>query len=105
MEAGTEQNKQHLAVALKILRDNELKAKLSKCTFGHDKFEYLGHIISGQGVATEPSKIKDILECKTPKTLKKLRGFLGLTGYYRRFIKGYATVCQPLYQALKDNLL
>jgi hypothetical protein len=63
--------------------------------------EYLGHIISGQGVPTDPSKIKDILEWKKRQTLKKLRGFLGLTGYYRRFMKGYASICQPLYLAIK----
>jgi hypothetical protein len=54
-------------------------------------------------VATDPAKIKDIVEWKTPKTLKKLRGFLGLTGYYRRFIQGYSTICQPLYHALKKD--
>jgi hypothetical protein len=64
-----------------------LKAKLPKCVFGHVSVEYLGHIISGNGVSTDPANIKDILEWETPKSLKKLRGFLGLTGYYRRFIQ------------------
>jgi hypothetical protein len=54
--------------------------------------EYLGHIISGKGVATYPAKIVNIVNWATPHTLKKLGGFLGLTGYYRRFIKGYATI-------------
>jgi hypothetical protein len=54
--------------------------------------------------ATDPSKIIDIIKWKTPKTLKKLRGFLGITGYYRRFIQGYATICQPLYLALKKTI-
>lgn len=90
-------------MVLQILHDHQLKAKLQKCTFGQESIEYLGHIIYGQGVSTDPSKIKDIVEWKTPKTLKKLRGFLGLTGYYRRFIKGYATVYQPLYLALKKD--
>jgi hypothetical protein len=81
------QHREHLRVVLQILRDHQLKAKLSKCTFGQQSVEYLGHIISGQGVSTDPSKIKDIVEWKTPKTLKRLRGFLGLTGYYRRLTK------------------
>jgi hypothetical protein len=98
-----EQHKLHLQAVLQVLKDNQLKAKLEKCTFGQPSVEYLGHIISGQGVATDPAKIKDIVEWKTPKTLKKLRGFLGLTGYYRRFIKGYSTICQPLYHALKKD--
>jgi hypothetical protein len=78
-----------------------LKAKLPKCVFVQASVEYLGHIISGKGVSTE--KIKDIVEWETPKPLKKLRGFLGLTGYYRRFIQGYAMICKPLYQALKKD--
>jgi hypothetical protein len=98
-----EQHKKHLSIVLNILRVNQLKAKLSKCTFAQPQVEYLGHIISGQGVATDPSKIKDIIEWKKPQTLKQLRGFLGLTGYYRRFIKGYASICQPLYLALKKD--
>jgi hypothetical protein len=65
--------------------------------------EYLGHIISGTGVATDPSKIQDIIELKTPQTIKQLRGFLGLAGYYRRFIPHYALICQPLHKALKKN--
>jgi hypothetical protein len=98
-----EQHKHHLAVVLKLLRDNQLKAKLEKCTFGRPQVEYLGHIIPGQGVATDPAKIQDIVQWKTPNTLKKLKGFPGLTGYYRRFIQGYATISQPLYQALKKD--
>jgi hypothetical protein len=53
--------------------------------------------------STDPKKIKDIINWQEPKTLKKLRGFLGLTGYYRCFIKGYSTICQPLHQALKKD--
>jgi hypothetical protein len=101
--SDSEQHKHHLSIVLQILHDHQLKAKLQKCTFGQASVEYLGHIISSQGVATDPTKIKDIMERKTPTTVKKLRGFLGLTCYYRRFIKGYAMVCQPLYQALKKD--
>jgi hypothetical protein len=54
-------------------------------------------------VSTNPRKITDIVKWKTPKILKKLIGFLGLTGYYRRFIQGYSTICQPLYLALKKD--
>jgi hypothetical protein len=79
-------HKQHLRTILHTLRTHNLKAKMSKCSFGQPQVKYLGHIISGTGMATDPSKIIDIVKWKTSKTLKKLRGFLGLTGYYRRFI-------------------
>jgi hypothetical protein len=77
--SDSEQHKHHLSIVLQILHDHQLKAKLQKCTFGQASVEYLGHIISSQGVATDPTKIKDIMEWKTPTTIKKLRGFLGLT--------------------------
>jgi hypothetical protein len=93
----------HLLQVMQVFREHNLKAKLSKCQFEQDKIEYLGHVISGKGVATDPSKIQDIVKWKTPITIKKLRGFLGLTSYYRRFIPHYALVCQPLYSVLKKN--
>jgi hypothetical protein len=80
------QHKHHLQLVLNALRNHELKAKLSKCSFGQSQVEYLGHIISSSGVATDPSKIQDIVHWDKPTTVKKLRGFLGLSGYYRRFI-------------------
>jgi hypothetical protein len=93
----------HLEQVMSEFQQHGLKAKLSKCSFGQPQVQYLGHIISGSGVQTDPSKIQDIVKWKTPHTLKKLRGFLGLTGYYRRFIPHYALICQPLYNALKKN--
>lgn len=101
--ANVQEHARHLSQVLLALRNHSLKVKFSKCTFGQPQVEYLGHIINGQGVQTDPSKIQDIINWKTPQTIKKLRGFLGLTGYYRRFIKGYATICQPLHNILKKD--
>ncbi|XP_022685245.1 uncharacterized protein LOC111258328 [Setaria italica] len=93
----------HLRAVLAVLRENKLHAKFSKCTFAQSEVEYLGHVISKAGVATDPSKIIIIQKWPTPKTTTELRAFLGLTGYYRRFIQGYGIICRPLFDALKKN--
>ena len=69
----------HLTTVFEALRQNKLFAKLSKCTFAQSKVEYLGHIISAQGVATDPTKITAIQTWPSPKNVTDLRGFLGLT--------------------------
>jgi hypothetical protein len=92
---------QHLSIALQLLRDNKLYAKKSKCVFGAPQVEYLGHIIKGEGVSTDPAKISAVADWVAPASVKQLRSFLGLTGYYRRFIKNYGLICRPLYDLLK----
>lgn len=96
-------NMQHLSHVLTTLRHHNLSVKLSKCEFAQPQVEYLGHIISGQGVATDPSKISDIQGWQSPKIVTQLRSFLGMTGYYRRFIRGYSSICKPLTDMLKKN--
>jgi hypothetical protein len=97
------EHKQHLQQVMTVFRQHSLKAKLSKCQFVQPRVEYLGHIISGDGVQTDPKKIAAITEWKTPTTLKQLRRILGMSGYYRRFIQHYATICYPLYAMLKKD--
>ncbi|GKA77245.1 putative mitochondrial protein [Tanacetum coccineum] len=93
----------HLEVVLETMRQNRLYAKRGKCVFDTDKVEYLGHVISAMGVATDPNKVKAMINWLVPNNIKQLRGFLGLTDYYRRFIQGYANISKPLTQLLKKN--
>lgn len=96
----------HLTTVLQTLRQHRLYAKLSKCSFGLKQVDYLGHTVSGNDVAVDVSKVQAVLDWPQPQNLKQLRGFLGLTGYYRKFIQGYATIAAPLTQLLKkDNFL
>ncbi|OMO81561.1 reverse transcriptase [Corchorus capsularis] len=96
----------HLEKALQTLADQHYFAKFSKCSFAQGSVDYLGHIISGLGVAVDHSKIDAILAWPVPTFIKKLRVFLGLTGYYRKFVRGYASLAAPLTDLLKkDNFI
>ena len=75
-----------------------LKLKPSKCEFFQSSLKYLGHIVSKNGIATDPRKVKAILDWPRPKTVTEVRSFTGFTNYYRRFIKGYAKVARPLHE-------
>jgi hypothetical protein len=81
---------------LQLLKEQQLYAKPSKCFFGVKEVEYLGHIVSHEGVKVDPNKIKAMMDWSIPKTLKNLRGFLGLTGYYRKFVRHYGRITAPL---------
>ena len=91
-----EEHLQHVQVVYETLRLNVLFAKKSKCSFGQAQVEYLGHVITKEGVATDPHKIGAMIEWTRPKTLRALRGFLGLTGYYRKYVQNYGTISRPL---------
>ena len=94
---------QHLQQVFDILLQHQLFLKYSKCEIDASQVEYLGHIINGQRVAMDSKKVTCMLEWPVPKNIKELRGFLGLTSYYRRFIKGYGVLAKPLTDLLKKG--
>ena len=98
-----EEHYSHLRTTLQILQQHKLYAKQSKCSFGNPIVHGLGHVISKDGVSVDQSKVECILHWPIPKTLKTLRGFLGLTGYYKKFIRNYGPLAQPLTQLLKKD--
>jgi hypothetical protein len=94
---------EHLHTVFELLKGHQLVAKRSKCAFCIPQMEYLGHVISKEGVATDPKKIQAITSWPEPRNVRQLRGFLGLTGYYRKFVKNYGAISKPLTQLLKKD--
>lgn len=92
----TQEHQDHLTQVLSVLLANFFVANQFKCKFGCEQIDYLSHIISGDVMAADPEKFRCILEWPEPKNVKGVRGFLGLTGYYRKFIKYYGKMAKPL---------
>ncbi|GKC55290.1 ty3-gypsy retrotransposon protein, partial [Tanacetum coccineum] len=100
---SVEEHEVHLRTVLQILREQKLYANRKKCSFAQEQIEYLGHVVTRDGVAADPSKVKAMLEWPVPKSIRELRGFLGLTGYCRKFVKGYGKIASPLTDQLKKD--
>jgi hypothetical protein len=93
----------HVRTVLQTLQDHCLHLKRSKCEFGLTSVAYLGHVISGDGVAMDRSKVQAVLDWPVPKTVRAVRGFLGLAGYYRRFIRDFGAIAAPLTALLRKE--
>ncbi|XP_015054821.1 uncharacterized protein LOC107001189 [Solanum pennellii] len=85
------------------MAEHKLFGRKNKCFFGVQRIEYLGHFITVEGVSADSQKIKEVKDWPILTTLKKLRGFLGLAGYYRRFIQGFGMISRPLNDLTKNN--
>ena len=98
-----EEHLDHLRAVLELLRQHQLYGKLSKSEFGKQKVEYLGHVVSADGIDVEPRKVEAVKNWPPPTDRHTLLQFLGLANYYRRFIKGHANVAVPLTNLLKKE--
>ncbi|GKB92730.1 putative reverse transcriptase domain-containing protein [Tanacetum coccineum] len=98
-----EDHEVHLGFVLELLWKEKLYAKFSKCEFWLEEVHFLGHVVNQNGIHVDPSKIEAVKNWKTPTTPSKIRSFLGLAGYYRRFIANFSKIAKPLTSLTQKN--
>jgi hypothetical protein len=94
----------NLHVVLQRLCDHHLYAKLSKCDFWLREIKFLGHTISQDGISVDPEKVQEVMDWKPPTTVRQIRSFLGLAGYYRRFIPDFSRIAKPMTEFLYEGV-
>ena len=99
-----EEHEDNLRLTLQLLREHQLYPKPSKCDFYRDRIQYLGHIMSKEGISVDPEKIEAILNWPTPRNAIDVRYFTGLAGYYRRFIEGFSKVAHAITSLKKKGV-
>src|SRR3954469_24318797 len=95
-----EEHAEHLSLVLMKHKEHRLYAKFSKCEFWLPEVTYLGHVISAKGIAVSPERVQSVLDWTPPESVKKVRSFLGLSSYCRRFVKNFSKVAKPLTELL-----
>ena len=85
------------------MREHQLFAKFSKCDFFKDKIQYLGHVVTKERISVDPEKIREIEDWPVPKDVTDVRSFMGITGYYRRFIEGFSRIANPITSLQKKR--
>ena len=98
-----EEHKEHLRLVLGKLKEHQLYAKFSKCEFWLKEVGFLGHVISGEGIAVDPSKVQSITEWLAPTSVEEIKNSLGLAGHYRRFIENFSKIAKPMTELLKKD--
>ena len=98
------EHEQHLRIVLQHLRDHKLYAKFSKCEFWLDTIKFLGHTISSEGISVDPSKVQEVMDWKPPTSVHQIHSFLGLAGYYRRFIPDFSRIAKPMTELLRKDV-
>ncbi|GJY37661.1 putative reverse transcriptase domain-containing protein [Tanacetum coccineum] len=99
-----QEHKEHLKQILELLKKEELYAKFSKCEFWIPKVQFLGHVIDSEGIHVDPAKIESIKDWASPKSPTEIRQFLGLAGYYRRFIEGFSKIAKPMTKLTQKKI-
>ncbi|GJX54562.1 putative reverse transcriptase domain-containing protein [Tanacetum coccineum] len=103
--ARKQEHEEHLKLILELLKKEELYAKFSKCEFWILKVQFLGHVINSQGIHVDPAKIESIKDWASPKTPMEIRQFLGLDGYYRRFVEGFSKIVKSMTKLTQKNVM
>ena len=99
-----EEPESHLRIILQLLREHRLYGKLSKCDFWLSEVKFLGHVISEAGVTVDPEKIEAVLNWQRPRNVFEIRSFLGLAGYYRRFVEGFSRLAAPMTRLTRKEV-